>query len=217
MRLLRKPPVFFGLRVVHTASKSGVDSNLFATHLCSYLPSTGREIFENLSAFPFQNLRISQRGREMHRDIYQLIHSLVCQTQERGTLLLSLPRGNSPAVALGHTPAVKIFLPSLFTLFLGGCDLVLRIELTVEHGVKLSLQTLSDFLVKIVFAVQVVQHQINEQLIGYLHIFHSLPFLSATIATVATVILTVSFSPLRPSQPSRSAQSITVYSASTTI
>lgn len=80
----------------------------------------------------------------------------------------------------------------------------MRVELSVEHGIHLLLQALSDFFIEIVLAVQMVKHQIDEQLIGYLYVFHSLRFLSevkvaklttftsATIATIATVILVVS-------------------------
>ena len=55
----------------------------------------------------------------------------------------------------------------------------MRVELSVEHGIQLLLQALPDFFVEIVLAVEVVKHQINEQLIGYLYAFHSilsLPF-----------------------------------------
>ena len=69
----------------------------------------------------------------------------------------------------------------------------MRIELSVEYGIQLLLQPLSDFFIEVILAVEVVKHQINEQLIGYLYAFHSLRFLSATIATIATVILVVSF------------------------
>ena len=81
-------------------------------------------------------------------------------------------------IALRHSTAVKIFLPCLFSLFIGGSCLVLRVELSVEHGIQLLLQALPDFFIEIVLAVQMVKHQIDEQLIGYLHVFHSLRFLS---------------------------------------
>ena len=67
----------------------------------------------------------------------------------------------------------------------------MRIELTVAHGIQLLLKDLSDFFIEIVLAIQMVKHQIDEQLIGYLYVFHSLRFLSATIATIATVFLVV--------------------------
>ena len=69
----------------------------------------------------------------------------------------------------------------------------MRVELSVEHGIQRLLLALSDFFVEVILSVEVVKHQINEQLIGYLYVFHSLRFLSATIATIATVILVVSF------------------------
>ena len=69
----------------------------------------------------------------------------------------------------------------------------MRVELSVEHGIQLLLQALSDFFIETVLAIQMVKHQIDEQLIGYLYVFHSLRFLSATIATIATVIWVVSF------------------------
>ena len=49
--------------------------------------------------------------------------------------------------------AVKIFLPCLFPLFLGGCCLVLRVELSVEHGIQFLLQPSLYIFVKIIFAV----------------------------------------------------------------
>jgi len=64
--------------------------------------------------------------------------------------------------ALRYSTAVKIFLPCLFSLFLGGSCLVLRVELSVEHGIQLLLQALSDFFIEIVLTVQVVKHQIDE-------------------------------------------------------
>ncbi|WP_419573201.1 hypothetical protein [Pyramidobacter piscolens] len=84
----------------------------------------------------------------------------------------------------------------------------MRVELSVQHSIQLLLQPSPDFFIEVIFAVEVVKHQIDEQLIGYLYAFHSLRFLSevksaklafftsatiATIATIATVILVVSF------------------------
>ena len=57
---------------------------------------------------------------------------LVCHSQERGTLLSQFPRRSSPAVAFRDTSPVKVFLPGLFSLFLGGCGLIPRIELPVS-------------------------------------------------------------------------------------
>ncbi len=55
----------------------------------------------------------------------------------------------------------------------------MRVEMSVEHGIQLLLQALSDFFIEVILAVEVVKHQIDEQLIGYLYAFHSilsLPF-----------------------------------------
>ena len=102
------------------------------------------------------------------------MHCLVCQPQERGTLLSQLPRRNSPTIALRNAAPVKIFLPCLFAFFLSRCRFVPGIELPVQHGVELLLQALPDFFVKIVLAVQMIEHQINKQIIGYLYTFHSI-------------------------------------------
>ena len=55
----------------------------------------------------------------------------------------------------------------------------MRVKLSVEHGIQLLLQALTNFFIEVILAVQMVKHQIDEQLIGYLYAFHSilsLPF-----------------------------------------
>ena len=71
---------------------------------------------------------------------------------------------------------------------------------TAVQGVFASLP---DFILVFVIIAEVILHQRHEQVIGNLHILHSLPFLSATAATIATVVWAAAFSPLQPSQPSR--------------
>ena len=126
---------------------------------------------------------------------------LVCQPQERGTLLSQLPRRNSPAIALRDTAPVKIFLPRLLPFFLGRRRLVPGIELPVQHGVELLLQTLTDFFFVIILTPADGTWRCLEKIIGDLYGFHSVLLLSATAAMIATAVLAVSFS---PSQPSRS-------------
>ena len=99
---------------------------------------------------------------------------LVCQQQERDTLLSQFPRRSSPAIALRYPTAVKILLPCLFPFLFGGSSLVPGIDLQVQHGVELLLQALLDFFAEIVLAVQMIEHQINKQIIGYLYTFHSI-------------------------------------------
>ena len=132
------------------------------------------------------------------------MHCLVCQPQERGTLLSQLPRRNSPAIALRNAAPVKVFLPRLFAFFLSGCRFVAGIKLPVQHGIELLFQALTDFFCAIVFAPQMIHGEVKKQVIGDLNGFYSVSLLSATVATIATVALAVSFSPLQPSQPSRS-------------
>ena len=43
--------------------------------------------------------------------------------------------------------------------------------MTVEHSIQLLLQTLPDFFVEIVLAVQMIEHQINKQIIGICTLF----------------------------------------------
>ena len=107
----------------------------------------------------------------------QPVHCLVCQPQERGTLLSQLPMRSSPAIALRHSTAVKILLPRLFAFFLGRCRLIPGIELPVQHGVELLLQALPDFFFIIVFAPQMIHGEVDEQIIGDLYAFH-FPILS---------------------------------------
>ena len=121
---------------------------------------------------------------------------LVCQPQERGTLLSQLPRRNSPAIALRDTATVKIFLPRLFTLVLSRCRFVPGIELPVQHGVELLLQALTDFFFVFILTPQMIHGEVKKKIIGDLHGFHSVSLLSATVATIATVVLEVSFSPV---------------------
>ena len=83
---------------------------------------------------------------------------LVCQQQERGTLLSQFPRRSSPSVALRHSTPVKILLPRLLPFFFVGSGFVPGIELPVQHGVELLLQALPDFFFKIILAPQMVQY-----------------------------------------------------------
>ncbi len=80
------------------------------------------------------------------------MHCLVCQPQERGTLLSQFPWRNSPAIALRNAAPVKIFLPRLFAFFLGRCRFVLGIELPVQHGIELLFQATTDFFFVIILA-----------------------------------------------------------------
>ena len=77
---------------------------------------------------------------------------LVCQPQERGTLLSQRPWRNSPAIALRNAAPVKVFLPRLLPFFLGRCRLIPGIELPVQHGVELLLQAMTDFFFVSIFA-----------------------------------------------------------------
>ena len=66
----------------------------------------------------------------------------------------------------------------------------MRVKLSVEHGIQLLLQALTDFFIEVILAVQMVKHQIDEQLIGYLYAFiRFFPFLSGTVVTIVTVFL----------------------------
>ena len=118
---------------------------------------------------------------------------LVCQPQERGTLLSQLPRRNSPSIALRNTAPVKVFLSCLFPFYLGRCRFIPGIELPVQHGVDLLLQALTDFLFVIILAPQMVHGKVEKQVIGDLYGFHSVSLLSATVATIATVVLRYHF------------------------
>ena len=102
---------------------------------------------------------------------------LVCQQQERGTLLSQFPRRSSPSVALRHSTPVKILLPRLLPFFFGGSSLIPGIDLPVQHGVELLLQALPDFFFIIVFAPQMIHGEVDEQIIGDLYAFH-FPILS---------------------------------------
>ena len=73
------------------------------------------------------------------------MHCLVCQPQERGTLLSQLPRRNRPAIALRNAAPVKVFLPRLPPFFLGRGSLIAGIELSVQYGIELLFQALTDF------------------------------------------------------------------------
>ena len=117
----------------------------------------------------------------------------VCQPQERGTLLSQLPWRNSPSIALRNAAPVKIFLPRLFAFFLSGCRFVPGIELTVQHGIELLLQALTDFFFVIILAPQMVHGKVEKQVIGDLYGFHSVLLFSATVATIATVVLRYHF------------------------
>ena len=100
------------------------------------------------------------------------MHCLVCQPQERGTLLSQLPRRNCPAIALRNAAPVKIFLPRLLPFFFVGSGFVPGIELPVQHGVELLLQALPDLFFKILLAPQMVHGEVHQQIIGDLYTFH---------------------------------------------
>ena len=163
MRHLRMPLLFFRLAGVATIRKNSVDSSLFANRICSQ--SSTHIHLKICGFFDGDGSCVGSADKPF---------CFVCQPQERGTLLLSLPGRDSPAVAFGYATVVKIRLPRLFPLFPGGCGFVLRIELAAQHGVQLLLQSPPDVLFKIFLAVQMIQHQIHEQVIGDLHIFHRL-------------------------------------------
>ena len=105
------------------------------------------------------------------------MHCLVCQPQERGTLLSQLPRRNSPTIALRNAAPVKIFLPCLFAFFLSWCRFVPGIELPVQHGVELLLQAPTDFIFVFILAPQMVHGEVEDQTLGDLYAFH-FPILS---------------------------------------
>ena len=93
---------------------------------------------------------------------------LVCQQQERGTLLSQLPRRSCPAIALRYSTPVKILLPRLLPFFFVGSSLIPGIDLPVQHGVELLLQALPDFFVEIIITPQMVHGEVDEKIIGYL-------------------------------------------------
>ena len=81
----------------------------FAAHFCSPFAAHKQSNFPEVSlpsASIFANVEPGTGDARGLALVTQFI-CLVCQTQERGTLLLSLPRGCRPAVALWHTTAVK--------------------------------------------------------------------------------------------------------------
>ena len=98
-----------------------------------------------------------QRGREMRWGLLcQLTFCLVCHSQERGTLLSSLPRRSSPAVALGNTTLIQIALTSCFTFFWGKGGFVFGIQFVPYHRFQFFLQSMSDFIFIIVLHHQMV-------------------------------------------------------------
>ena len=92
---------------------------------------------------------------------------LVCQQQERDTLLSQLPWRNSPPIALRNAAPVKVFLPCLLPFFLGRCRLIPGIELPVQHGVELLLQALTDFFFVVILTPQMVHGEVDEQLLSF--------------------------------------------------
>lgn len=137
---------------------------------------------------------------------------LVCQQQERGTLLSQFPRRSSPSVALRHSTPVKILLPRLLPFFFVGSGFVPGIELPVQHGVELLLQALPDFFFKIILAPQMVHGEVDEQIIGDLYAFIFLSFPIRDGRNDCDGCFDGIIPPSRPSQPSRCPQSITSYS-----
>ena len=192
MRHLRMPLPVLRFAVSIQTAKTGMVSSLFTSIFCA---QSSAHIHLKLCGF-FDGDG-DARGQQPMR-------VLVCQPQERGTLLSQLPRRNSPTIALRNAAPVKVFLPCLFPFFLGRCRLIPGIELPVQHGVELLLQALTDFFFVIILTPQMVHGEVEKQIIGDLHGFHLVSLLSATVATIATAVLVVLFSPLQPSQPSRS-------------
>ena len=79
-------------------------------------------------------------------------------------------------IALRNAAPVKIFLPRLFAFFLSGCRFVPGIELTVQHGIELLLQVLTNFFFVIILAPQMVHGKVEKQVIGDLYGFIFLSF-----------------------------------------
>ena len=158
-----------GLQVVPTLQNPRRDRQSFSNRICCNAAAHKQRRFGKSSLPSISNSADFSMETGNARG-QQPMHCLVCQPQERGTLLSQLPRRSRPAIALRHSTSVKILLPCLFPFLFGGSGLVLGIELSVQYGVKLLFQALPDFFVKIVLAVQMIEHQI----IGYLYTFHSI-------------------------------------------
>src|SRR5699024_10762186 len=108
-----------------------------------------------------------------------------------------------PAKIREYAAPVQILLPGLFPFFRAWRGLIFGVQLVPYQGIQLLLQSLPDFILVCVIIAKMILHQRHEQVVGNLHILHSLLFLSATAATIATVVWAAAFSPLQPSLPSR--------------
>lgn len=92
--------------------------------------------------------------------------------QERGTLLLYLPRRSFPAKVPGDSSTIQVLLPSFLPLFFRGGCLILRVQLPIHHGVPLLFKFSLDGFIEVVHPQQMVANQIEEQILGNLHVLH---------------------------------------------
>ena len=127
MRLLREPPGFHCLQVIPTSHKIRREQQLIRRSLLlNICRPLAEKLHRSLSGVRFHICEYSSGDEEYERlglspNPFTLfaIHRSVSRSG------LSLPRRSSPAEALRHTTAVKIFLPCLLSLFLGWSCLVL--------------------------------------------------------------------------------------------
>ena len=156
MRLLRKPmPCLQPVQVLqNTAWSLPVLRNIHRP-----LSERNRHYFSQTVRFKSGDL---QRGREMRWGLCQPMLCLVCHSQERGTLLSSLPRRSCPPETLRNSTLIQITLAGCFSLLRGRGSLVLCIPFMPHHSFQFLFQSISDFIRIIVIHHQMILEQSNK-------------------------------------------------------
>ena len=157
MRLLREPmPCLQPVQVLQNTARS------LPVLRYNHRPLSERNYNHFSQAVRFKSADF-QRGREMRWGLLrQLTFCLVCHSQERGTLLSSLPRRSCPSEALWNSTLIQITLTGFFSFFRCRSSLVLFVPFMPHHSFQFLFQALFDFIFIIVIHHQMILKQGNK-------------------------------------------------------
>ena len=157
MRLLREPmPCLQPVQVLQNTARS------LPVLRYNHRPLSERNYNHFSQAVRFKSADF-QRGREMRWGLLrQLTFCLVCHSQERGTLLSSLPRRSCPPETLRNSTLIQIMLAGCFSFFQGRGSLVLCIPFMPYHSLQFLFQAISDSIRIIVIHHQMILEQSNK-------------------------------------------------------
>ena len=126
-----------------------------------------------------------------------------CRLIDRGrdTPLLIIAEGKLPAEAVRHSPLIQIFFSGFFSFFFRWRCLIFCVQLMAHHRIQFLFQPSPDFISTRTIFHQMIPEQRHKQIIRYLHIFHFISFLSASVCVDSDgIFYTAPLSEI-PSQP----------------